>query len=276
MLTDPANSQEATPDERFEIPRVIKHALGRQAIEAYVQEAIGITDNHDRATKAGDLEHARTNTFWPAMFATRGPDGPTKLAHLLGFPLFVYRQGQANDLPDSYLSPPWLSYTQDYMQPVAQLLPKLKFNRSAHRELAYHIIDQYVDLQLDLCRYGFLDTIHKLTDNYGVTSDGDLMLLDFSELEFSYAKGVQSVQQRDWEDIPNRREYTPLPWRLQAHLSQRLSDLLTFETARDTWGVSKPWDTSHSDRHALPLPFALYDPVGQMLWQQSASQENDR
>jgi hypothetical protein len=244
------------------VPRVIKHALGRQAIAAYVQDHIGLSDPDEVSLKIRDLERANMLTFWPVLLTAWHPWTPQALRDTFGEPQFIMPD-PPHPLPpgDTILG---ASYTQNYVQPVAKLFSRLNFRRPAHRELAYGIIDQYVQLQQELARYGFFDVDFKLTDNYGVREDGKLTVMDFSELALQRSTVQEVVTEAAWLDLPRRREYTQLPPKFQRYFSQQLAKHITLDSLED-WG-SERIDQAPIDTFATPN--MLFDLAGQELWRQ--------
>jgi hypothetical protein len=260
MLTDARLAPEHTSDEHS-VPRVIKNALGRQAIRAYVRQHIGITDPIAVEQKVTDLECANFRTFSAVLDTIWHPDTPDSLPSYFGEPKFIRPDSPFPLSADNPII--GASYTQNYVRPVAKLLAELNFRRLAHREFAHHIVDQYADLQLLFSRYGFFDVDFKFTDNCGVTPNGNLIMLDFSELALVRTTAEAAVRQQTWRQIPWRREYTQLPQKLQKHFSQTLSQRITVESLGD-WGSGRADEITFETNQIIHR--LTYDLTGQQIW----------
>jgi len=256
MSTDPSLSQPETPDELYTIPRVAKHPLGSVAIARFVREQIGLTDPAAIRDKTGQLMRQQHTTFWSAIDTVEHPN--RRWHHLFGAPLWMSTFGPflGGGEGGSYAA---TSYTQDYAQPVATLLPKLDMRREAHLALGLRIVDQYVTLECNLPRLGRFDGIMKLADNHGVTEDEELTVLDFSEHLLSIEGAARVIRNREWRQVRTRREYTQLPQPLHDHFCTQLDKRLTLDVL-DNWGtdlVSTPSELS---------PIRGYDAAGCQTW----------
>jgi hypothetical protein len=235
MLTDPALSQPETPKELYVAPRVIKIALGDAAIRGYVRDSIGITDPIEQDQKVRELMFHQYVTFdhvlkvaihVPSLYEAFGRPRPT-------LPLSPFHH-----TPDDQHSI-GTTYTQDYLQPIARLLPKLDPSRTAHRRLGRSIVSQYINLQLNLIPHGLFDTSYKLTDNYAVDEEGRLRITDFSELRRNRNVTKASIADREWEQIGDRREHTLLPDWLTPYFNTQLQNRITIAQL-DSWDTARP------------------------------------
>jgi len=239
MLTEPQHSTRATPDHEYVIPRVAKIALGQISIGRFVREKIGLEDPYEIASKITELQHDQLRTHTAVYRAVRYTPADSELHWRLGHPEWLPAHALIGSLAVGEYAAD-VAYSQDYAQPAAELFAQLKPNSEHHRALAQHIFDQYITIQRLLVRYGLFDTSFKLLDNYGVDEDGNLILLDFSELTLDRAKAERSIRAKEWEDLPNRREQTHLAASFQKAFNETLAAQLT------PAGLSQ-WGTAYAD-----------------------------
>jgi len=235
MLTDPGLSQPETPPEQYIDPRVIKHALGVQAMSEFVRSEIKLTDEQAVQHKVNQLIRAQLYTLVPVL-AGAALDPTGQLRQLLGNPRQMYPMN-FSELRGPHDAALGLSYTQRYAWPVGQLFDKLNWQDPVHLALGRRIVRQFVTIQTLLPQFTLFDGSYKLCDNYGVTPHGQLQLSDFSELILSYQQAAASVQAREWKDVPNRTEHTQLPAVLRPYFNAQLRRRLTTRVL-NTWGTA--------------------------------------
>ncbi|TAN50076.1 MAG: hypothetical protein EPN21_09850 [Methylococcaceae bacterium] len=95
------------------------------------------------------------------------------------------------------------------------------------------LLQRYLALVLDLWRYGIHDTSWKFNKNFGLTPQGELVLLDCLELSGDIEWVAADITQRRW--INTRRISSVLPQPLIGIFTAMMEQLLTEEKLRQTW-----------------------------------------
>jgi hypothetical protein len=250
LLTNPWLSHPITPDVAYVPPRAIKHALSDPETLAYLRDTLRIQDPEAQQRKMAELRSALANTLTPLFMEAirdknRDDSHDSQLYDLLGWPK-IHSVGQL-DSGEVVIT----DYTQDYVQPVADLLPQLDWQRPEHQTLGRHLVDQYVDLQLLLIEYGYFDGIIKLVNNCGVDDHAKLLLLDPGELMTNKQAALRAITEKVWEKIPGRPEYDDLPAPMQTYLNQELERRLTPAVVAARWGIRKRPMTDYERHEAV-------------------------
>jgi hypothetical protein len=264
MLTDRADYQHLADEHApaaelrhglYAAPRVLKIALGDAAIRGYVRDTIGITDPVEQKQKVNELMYRQYITFGHVLsVAASDPYMNAKF----GYPApvldlsFFHRTTEDTHGVGA-------SYSQDYVQPIAQLFSKLDVQREDHLQLGKNLIRQYARFQLDLIPYGLFDTSYKLPDNYGVTQSGRLCNIDFSELSRNRKEVEASIRTREWKQMPTRRESTQLHPEFRKFFNLQLRRLLTPDRL-STWG------NAGFDKASPPIAHQMFDDQAFNIW----------
>ena len=61
------------------------------------------------------------------------------------------------------------------------------------------LVDKYIDHILACWNYGFSDTVFNFMINSGITTDGDVVLIDLGELSWNRDEVAELVQKKHWE-----------------------------------------------------------------------------
>ena len=92
------------------------------------------------------------------------------------------------------------------------------------------LIDRYIALLFRLWEHGFNDRPFKFCFNFGVGSDGQLILLDLGELYFEKAQALERIHARHWEMLHLRDK------RLNAYYRRAMEAAMTVANLEKYWG----------------------------------------
>lgn len=99
-------------------------------------------------------------------------------------------------IPSQYLANPKFlsdnSYEQDKVVPINIYFKKHNLDQNKL------VIHRYIELCFIFWEYGFGDVPFKLNKNYGVNSNGEVVLFDLGELYFTKEKALERVNSKHW------------------------------------------------------------------------------
>lgn len=95
------------------------------------------------------------------------------------------------------------------------------------------LLQRYLALVLELWRYGIHDASWKFNKNFGLTPQGELVLLDCLELSGDVESVAADITQQRWKNM--RRISSVLPQPLIGIFTAMMEQLLTEEKLRQTW-----------------------------------------
>lgn len=159
------------------------------------------------------------------------------------------------------------AYTQDYVLPASEVIS----SPNTSLESACRLVDDYVDTQLLLARYGLFDTTFKLADNCGVyphegvyASESDrFRLFDFGELTMDLEEAVECIADEKWAQVVRQPEVTQLPPEVQEYMNAACKARLTEEAVRKAWNSS----LKSPDASFMPLQDTSVPPhLASTLW----------
>lgn len=206
MLTDPEKSAEYVTDDEFITPRVVKVPLTQEVI-VQIADSWSI-DGLDARQKMHEMTAHRLNADY---IIGSHREKRSDVWRYSGEPSAL--QSRLSVVAGGYFHP---AITQDYGMPIANLLKSYDPHDTAHRVFMTNLMDECVSMQRTFLENQTVETTCKIADNYGVNWDGQLVLLDFSELAVGQRMLDQFRQHRTWERVASNPESTKLPPELQA------------------------------------------------------------
>jgi hypothetical protein len=125
----------------------------------------------------------------------------------------------------SLLGNPTLINSTDYEQD--KVIPLGEKISSSKMEEQKELIDKYIQNLLTGWEYGFSDTVFNFTINSGVTSGGDVILIDLGELVWDKEPIKQLVKNKHWEKRSsfNKLESAELKIYLQKKFNESVTEL---------------------------------------------------
>lgn len=217
------------------IPSVLKIAHSIKEIMDIVTQ-LGITGYGAQTLKIQQLlTEGRESTRRVIELA----EHDVELSLLFGNPLLVEKM-QYEMQANSY----HMAYTQDLIRPISDIMAELDTeNDEEDLRAACEIVDDYVDAQLFLCTYGFYESTFKFTDNCGKCLYEDqfggdfrtLRILDLGEISEDFEQLLWHIENKEWQDIVHRQEYTQLPPLVQEYFNDALESRLTVQAVTSLW-----------------------------------------
>ncbi len=136
-----------------------------------------------------------------------------------------------------------MAYTQDYSPPLAATLNALDMTKPSDVRRGMSIIDACVDTQLKLSSFGLFEWPFKFTDNFGLspletefpTDQERIRVLDLGELSSDEMLLRSRIDNKEWEKIVERPEYTQLSVMLQEYLNKQCEERLTQDAVTQVW-----------------------------------------
>ena len=121
---------------------------------------------------------------------------------------------------------------QDKVLIFAEFLnnPKIKFS------VQCTLIDKYIQSVLESWKYGFSDRVFNFTENIGVDSNMNIILLDFGEIVYEKEKVKHLIEIKRWENSWSFREDFFLKEVIEYYTHQ-MSEKLTLEQLERYWGI---------------------------------------
>lgn len=132
--------------------------------------------------------------------------------HIFGNPVFINNS---------------LNYTQDKVTTLTDYFDKHTDSESKK------VIDLYIDLQEKLWSMGIHDKVFKFQTNYGVTSNGVVVFIDFGECLFSKKEVLESVFSRKWLNRKKYKDWNNLV--LKEYYTNKMNNLMTEENLNNLW-----------------------------------------
>ncbi len=253
--------------EDVEVNRVLKIAHSFTRAENAVA-LLGLVPDNRRSEKASELVIDGLNSISRAMEQVIRSD---YLTVLFGNPRLCRDAGYAWN--DKY----HMAYTQDYAEPLAEIIPELDMKNIKDIRTGMEIIDACVDTQVRMAGYGLFERTFKFVDNFGLSTveelgsiDTRMRLLDLGELSNDEALLHKFIDDKEWTKITGRHEYTQLPPFLQAYLNRQCEKLITHETVSQSWRRS-PLDRPIGVDGAVGLAYDNRIPhkLARVLWEKS-------
>ena len=99
-------------------------------------------------------------------------------------------------LPASLLGNPRFINSYNYKQDKVELLYEYFENHSIEENKT--IIKKYLELVVELLKYGIHDYTYKFKNSYGVTPQNDVVFIDFNEITASKDEVLKLVDSRHW------------------------------------------------------------------------------
>ena len=134
-------------------------------------------------------------------------------------------------LPASLLGNPRFINSYNYKQDKVELLYEYFENHSIEENKA--IIKKYLELVVELLKYGIHDYTYKFKNSYGVTSQNEVVFIDFNEITASKDEVLKLVDSRHWLI---EAQYTKFP---EGELKYFIRD--TFDSELSTTVVEELW-----------------------------------
>jgi hypothetical protein len=138
---------------------------------------------------------------------------------------------QLNLIPGNLLGNPVfydrVNYEQDYAQSC------MEYFKSHEREDNNKIITKYVELILELWKYGFHDDIYNFPMNSGVDKNGQVIMIDLGEFVYDKEMVMQSVKDKKWLSKPFYAVFKGI-WSRE-HFRKEMDRLITVENLDKYW-----------------------------------------
>lgn len=133
---------------------------------------------------------------------------------------------------------PWLanprfeadgSHTQDKVNVIYNLFKGMETDE------AKDLIDDYLDTIMSLWTYGLSDKVFNFSINFGVDDVGDVVMIDFGEIDTDKAKVIEAIKNKKWTESWAVRN---LPDELRHHFNQTAREKLTAQRLDSLWQKS--------------------------------------
>lgn len=259
---------EDNPDDYYEVERLVKICNSILESEKAVEELIRIEDEQERRSKPAMLvQFGRISVQQAIVLASGYPD----IDRLFGHPEFCNVAGDSDTGTDFHTA-----YTQDKTTPVHDVFDVLNMNNDEDFEAAKSIVDAYLRAQLTLCSYGRYEATLKLLDNCGIDQsfghgaelDEAFRIFDLGELNMDREFVESHIQEKEWEKIHGRSEYTPMHPRLQVYFNDMFETYFTIDAVRSIWGKSLQ-QPGQGSSHTFHIDKALPRSLPKILWKQN-------
>ncbi len=110
-----------------------------------------------------------------------------------------------------------LDYVQDYVTPLRKYLV------GANLTQGQIVIDNFVHFNVELAKKRFIDRTFKIMDNYGIGSNGQIVLVDLGEIVTDAERISAVLRERPWEKLPAGGS---LPKHLRTYFNKHMGDAL--------------------------------------------------
>lgn len=133
--------------------------------------------------------------------------------------------------PDLFGNPKFLN-KYDYEQDKVQLLYEY-FDTHTFEENQI-IFNKYLDLVIEMLKYGIHDYVYKFKNSYGIGPVGNVVCIDFNETTRSKEHTLVLVRNKHWEQEAQFRKYPE--GEFKEFIRGEYGRLLTPQTVADVWG----------------------------------------
>jgi hypothetical protein len=120
------------------------------------------------------------------------------------------------------------SYIQDK---VATIRDYIKTHN--HKENC-RVIDKYVSLLIETCKYGFCEVVFNLTINCGVTKNKKVILFDFTEITTDLEKVFKMIENKKW--LKQHSYKWHLSYKLKKYFKNTMEKKFTKSKVKKVWG----------------------------------------
>jgi len=119
---------------------------------------------------------------------------------------------------------------QDKVIPVREIL------RESETE-GKRLVDSYCNLIKKMWGQGFAEKVYKFVENYGVNSNGEVVLIDFAELRFTKNLIKQDILRERWRHVFSDKR--KIRGELKKYYDQKMTKLLTIQNLNNYWKNEK-------------------------------------
>ena len=127
-----------------------------------------------------------------------------------------------------------INYEQDYA------IPLMEYFKKHSKEKNNKMITKYVELILEIWKYGFHDDIFNFPMNSGVDKRGQVIMIDLGEFVYCKDKVEQSVRKKKWLLKPFYRVFKGI-WSRE-YFRKEMDRLVTIEN------LNKNWELKHNKK----------------------------
>jgi hypothetical protein len=119
-----------------------------------------------------------------------------------------------------------INYEQDKVLIFKDLLKERNENQIKN------LIDEYIDLIKYFWSYGIDEKVYNFTLNTGITIAGDLILIDFNEVNFDKVEAKEGIINEIWL---KRWSYSYLPPTIKVYYKTRMGEEITLDNLELLW-----------------------------------------
>lgn len=134
-------------------------------------------------------------------------------------------------VPNELFGNPYFVNKYNYTQDRVELLYRY-FDKHTLEENKL-MFEKYLNLITELMKYGVHDRVYKFKNSYGVTNEGNVIFIDFNELEMSKEKVIDLISSGHFF---NEAQYTKFPaGKFKDFMHASFKEKITVRAVEDVW-----------------------------------------
>lgn len=134
-------------------------------------------------------------------------------------------------IPGHFIGNPVFLKGINYKQDSA--IPLLEYFKEHNKEMNNKMITKYVELLIELWKFGCSDNIFNFPVNSGVAKNGQVIMIDIGEFVFSKNKVKLAIQSKKWLSQPFYAVFKSV-WS-KKHFRKEMDRLVTIENLNKNW-----------------------------------------